>query len=494
MKTRYLTLFFTAAGALTAAGAVFAVGGCSSNSTLDPNVQARLRNSLPSACTADQVKACPAVNVAACPGGQEPVIDYSSDCCPHFTCQPICQSAQTCAMTPAPVCPAGTKLWIGTAVEDCCPAYRCEPDGTTCDPTRHDASGVACTLALPYCGPNVQPVVVGQTTDCCPIYQCPCDKTVDPTTGTTVDPRTCGCTTPNCKAGEEVVCAGQDVCGGPCTCQPARGTCTADSQCPSDAKCDLSNCRLPPAPATANAVTCDPAKCGPQPGQPNRICADGTTAGPTGRCLLDATTGNCGWEVTSCPSDCYGVCVPNIQTGCKADTDCPTGQMCQVTCGGWGCISGGTTTTGGGSTGGGTSTADGGTSVPPTPPTCSCPATDPTCKCDANGNCSGQTCTGQCVPVKPPTCDPSKPVACPAIAIACPDGATPISDGIDPTTCCPAYHCPTCVRSPATTTGTSSTACAAPACKCGAKQTGTDPTTCCPTYECVPLTAAGTCG
>ena len=74
-------------------------------------------------------------------------------------------------MTPAPACPAGTKLWIGTAVEDCCPAYRCEPDGTTCDPTRHDT--VACTLALPYCGPNVEPVVVGQTADCCPIYQCP---------------------------------------------------------------------------------------------------------------------------------------------------------------------------------------------------------------------------------------------------------------------------------------------------------------------------------
>ena len=85
-------------------------------------------------------------------------------------------------MTPAPICPAGTKLWIGTAIEDCCPAYRCEPDGD-CDPAKEmcgcDATNVACTLALPYCGPDVMPIVVGKTSDCCPIYQCPCDKAVD---------------------------------------------------------------------------------------------------------------------------------------------------------------------------------------------------------------------------------------------------------------------------------------------------------------------------
>jgi len=501
MRTRYLTLF------LTAAGAVFALGsaGCSTDgSNTDPNVQARLRNQLPSACTADQIKACPAVDVSQCPGGQEPVIDYSADCCPHFTCQPVCSSSQqtTCPMTPAPVCPAGTKLWIGTAVEDCCPAYRCEPDGMTCDPTRHD--GVACTLAIPYCGPNVMPVVVGQTSDCCPIYQCPCDKTLDPATGTMVDPKSCGCTTPVCKAGEEVVCVGQDVCGGPCTCQPARGTCTTDASCGTGERCDTSTCRLPPAPATAmpNAPTCDVAKCGPQLGLPNTMCDDGTVAGPTGRCLLNAD-GSCGWEVIQCPTmGCYGVCVPNIQAGCQVDTDCPTGQVCQVSCGGWGCSAGGTTTggTGTGSTGmdGGSGTgtpsptpaADGGTSVPPTPP-CACPTSDPSCQCDANGNCSGQTCAGQCVPAKP-TCDPSG-VLCPAIVVACPDGSTPILDGTNPMTCCPTYHCPMCVRSPSTTGGTSSNvSCAAPTCKC-AKTTGTDPTTCCPTYECGMVTATGSC-
>src|SRR3954469_1649722 len=317
MKTRYLMLF------LTAGGAVFAIGGCSGSSTLDPNVEARLRNDLPGVCTAAQIKACPAVEVTRCPNGQEPVIDYSSDCCAHFTCQPICQVAnRSCLMTPAPVCPAGTKLWIGTAVEDCCPAYRCEPDGTTCDPTRHAAA--ACTLALPYCGPNVEPLVVGQTSDCCPIYQCPCvtqPTPTDPATGapppSAMDVRYCGCTTPSCKAGEEVVCEGKDACMGPCSCQPARGICTTDASCAADERCDVSSCRLPPLPADANAATCDAAKCGPQLGIPTLMCADGSVGGSTGRCLLHAD-GSCGWEIRSCPADCYGICVPNIQGGCRA--------------------------------------------------------------------------------------------------------------------------------------------------------------------------------
>ena len=494
MKTRTLLTVF-----LSATGVVLAVAGCSTDgSNIDPNVEARLRNNLPSACTADKVAACPAVNVTRCANGEEPVIDYSADCCPHFTCQPLCQSpqARTCPMTPAPICPARTKLWIGTAIEDCCPAYRCEPDNTVCDPATGekcgcDATNIACTLALPYCGPNVQPIIVGDTPDCCPIYQCPCPVVTDPATGVATDARNCGCTTPNCKMGEQVVCDKKDVCGGPCRCEPATGVCKADTDCPADARCDLSNCRLPPRAADASAPTCDPLKCGPALGLPNRICADGSTAGPTGRCLLNAD-GNCGWEIIDCPSDgCYGICVPNIQKGCRADSDCPTGQECDVVCSGWGCSTGGTTT-GGTPTDPATGTGTGG-SLPPAS-TCACPATDPSCMCDALGNCRGQSCEGQCVPSKP-TCDPNKPAICPTLAIACPDGAAPISDGVDPMTCCPIYHCPTCVRStPATgTSGGTGTACPAILCAC-AKQVATDPATCCPKYECGAVKADGTCG
>ena len=45
------------------------------------------------ALVAALLPACPAVQVTRCPAGQEPVIDYSSDCCAHFTCQPLCSSA-----------------------------------------------------------------------------------------------------------------------------------------------------------------------------------------------------------------------------------------------------------------------------------------------------------------------------------------------------------------------------------------------------------------
>ena len=46
--------------------------------------------------------------------------------------------------------------------------------------------------------------------------------------------------------------------------------------------------------------TCARAECGPALGIVNTTCADGSTAGPTGRCLR-LETGGCGWEVRNCP-------------------------------------------------------------------------------------------------------------------------------------------------------------------------------------------------
>ena len=474
--------------------------GCGDMTTLDPDVQARLRNDLPAICTTEKQMACPAIDIKACAPGQEPVIDFSADCCGHFTCQPLCSSAanRTCPMTPAPICPAGTKLWIGTAIQDCCPAYRCESDGTTCDPAKGemcgcDATNAACTLALPYCGPNVMPIVVGQTGDCCPIYQCPCDTAVDATGAVPPDAiARCGCTYPNCQAGEELVCAGVDNCMGPCACRPARGICKDDSSCAAGEKCDVSACRLPPMTTTTTAPAgqdCDPAKCGPQPGMPVGMCPDGSgVSGPTGRCLPNAD-GTCGWEIRECPAPgCYGICVPNVpQTGCQANTDCPAGQTCDVACREWAC------TPGGGGAGTPTTTTTDpatGMTVPPLPPgACACDLNDPSCVCDATGACKGRTCVGQCVPQKP-TCDLTR-VSCPAIAQVCADGQMPIPTGMDPTTCCPTYTCPACARTEPANTAPRS--CAAPACAC-AKQTGTDPASCCPTFECGPVKANGTCG
>ena len=89
MKTRYLNVVL-----LAAASAGFGLAACDSGSRRSiPTSRRGSATASPALCTADQVKACPAVNVTRCPDGQEPVIDYSADCCPHFTCQPLCQAA-----------------------------------------------------------------------------------------------------------------------------------------------------------------------------------------------------------------------------------------------------------------------------------------------------------------------------------------------------------------------------------------------------------------
>lgn len=49
----------------------------------------------------------------------------------------------------------------------------------------------------------------------------------------------------------------------------------------------------------SSTVECSADECGPQLGLPNWTCEDGTTGGPTGRCVQTGDT--CGWEVRDCP-------------------------------------------------------------------------------------------------------------------------------------------------------------------------------------------------
>jgi hypothetical protein len=57
--------------------------------------------------------------------------------------------------------------------------------------------------------------------------------------------------------------------------------------------------------AGGSQEACDKSACGPQLGIPNQICSDGSTGGPTGRCLKSAN-GSCGWEIRQCPVDGAG--------------------------------------------------------------------------------------------------------------------------------------------------------------------------------------------
>jgi hypothetical protein len=397
---------------------VVLAGGCSDRQALISQ-QARVRNQPPTSCTQADFNRCAAPATQACDANSEPVIDYGSDCCPILSCQPLCAAPQQCPMQPAPNC-AGSELQVGTNLSDCCPTYRCI--NTQCNDARWDSTNgpAACSTAVPYCGAGIQPAIVGETADCCPIYQCPCvtyGESGAPAPGGATDMTPsnaayCGCTYPTCAAGEQLVCAGSGPCGS-CACQPLTANCTTDADCGPNLYCDTTSLALTP-------PGCDP------------------------------TTG-------ACPGTGGGVCVAAVASGCKADTECPSGQRCELACAGYDCA--------------------GGSGATP----CCNPATDPYCTCDAAGNCQSQTCTGQCAPAA--TCTTQAPAAaCAPAAMPC---ANPIVAGLDPTTCCPIYQCPSgCLPQ-------AGVSCAVPGCACGG-QVGLDEN-CCPIYVCPSITTPGVC-
>ena len=78
---------------------------------------------------------------------------------------------------------------------------------------------------------------------------------------------------------------------------------------------------------------CDVSACGPQLGIANQICPDGSTAGPTGRCLKRAN-GSCGWEILQCPPDGAG---GEASTGGASTGGASTGGAPGGSCGGKTC-------------------------------------------------------------------------------------------------------------------------------------------------------------
>lgn len=53
-------------------------------------------------------------------------------------------------------------------------------------------------------------------------------------------------------------------------------------------------------PRPPTAPPCDVGACGRPMMMPTRLCADGSTGGPTGECVRNAE-GRCAWEVRACP-------------------------------------------------------------------------------------------------------------------------------------------------------------------------------------------------
>ena len=61
--------------------------------------------------------------------------------------------------------------------------------------------------------------------------------------------------------------------------------------------------------STSGTLLGDPTDCGPAPGAPAVICADGSIGGFTGQCLCDRD-GHCAWEFRDCPGT-TGDCAPD---------------------------------------------------------------------------------------------------------------------------------------------------------------------------------------
>lgn len=131
-------------------------------------------------------------------------------------------------------------------------------------------------------------------------------------------------------------CASTEQSG---TCKPKPQDCDADFApvCGCDNKtysnaCEAQNAGV----AIEKTGECEPpsedcelAECGPAPGLPNMVCADGQSmSGPTGRCLKD-DAGTCSWEILTCPTE--DVCGGLLGKECEAGYTCINDDgMCQV--------------------------------------------------------------------------------------------------------------------------------------------------------------------
>ena len=151
--------------------------------------------------------------------------------------------------------------------------------------------------------------------------------------------------------------------------------------------------------------TCEPEDCGPAPGAPAIVCADGSIGGNTGRCLPQAD-GTCGWEFRECPDtvSCGGLRAEPV--------DCGEGRYCAWTpenmCGAF--------------------DAPGVCRDRPDPSTCAVIDSAPVCGCDGTtyqNECYAAA-AGQSAVSSGPCggtvdCNPDH-VACDAIAPPCPEG------------------------------------------------------------------------
>ena len=204
-----------------------------------------------------------------CPNGQEPVIDYSSDCCPHFTCQPLCSSAQQTVLSddagaglsrPAPSC--GSAPRSRTAVPPTAASPTGRPAirrGTTRSRARWRCRTAARTWSR---SSSARPPTAARS-----ISARACRRSTDPAAATArrrrTEPATAAARRPTARRAKRSSARARTSAAVRAPASPraasARPTRTAPRT--SAATCRAAGCR--PRPRRRRRPTCDATKCGP---------------------------------------------------------------------------------------------------------------------------------------------------------------------------------------------------------------------------------------
>ena len=290
-------------------------------------------------------------NNGQCPNNQ---ICQNGQCVPSSQCSPPCPAGQMCQngrcilspqCSPSQPCPAGQVCQNGQCVQSpqCSPSQPC-PAGQTCQNGQ-------CVLS-PQCSPS-QPCPAGQTcqngqcvtpsTPCSPFQPCPFGQTC----------LNGQCVT-QCSPAEP--CPGGQVCqNGQCVTPSPSPQCSPSQPCPSGQKCCSNACQQC---CTTNdcpsGQVCQEGQCVTPSGcQSSNDCTDSATpyccqVSPTlnqcRQCCLSSqcpannycdASGTCQPLSAQCQqdSDCNDptkICINNeCVTGCRTNTQCPSGQVCQ---------------------------------------------------------------------------------------------------------------------------------------------------------------------
>jgi hypothetical protein len=246
------------------------------------------------------------------------VCDSGTECNPlSGVCDPVscdapnaCQYGETCV-------PRETRCVTTPCPQFECVANPCSlsscPKGSECDTMTGECLAVSCAHA--HC-PEGTTCRATSSQRCrgryCRQFECVC-----PNEEQTF--KECGSTCPSsCDSLDHPPEMCTQTCVRGCFCP--RGTVSSGDHCVSPLDCP-----------------CAEGACGAPLGIMTTRCSDGSTGGPTGRCIRDPATLRCHWEVRACPDSCtgnkeYKTCGPACQPTCAQPNPNEDGNCSSAPC------------------------------------------------------------------------------------------------------------------------------------------------------------------